>query len=265
MDAAELARRARCHTARMVHQANASHIGGCYSMAELLAVLYSSVLRIRPSEPDWSERDRFILSKGHSTAILYAILAECGFISRDELDQYGRDGSRLLTHVSHRVPGVEFSTGSLGHGLPFACGRALAAQRLGHPWRTFVMLSDGELDEGSNWEAILFAGHHRLGRLTAIIDYNGIQSLGHVAEVLELHHDKHHAAYVKGANDALADSARQVEGGLGRVERRDHVGGLRNIYFAPFYDVGNAYLSGHQLGANAHAVGAGLRLDVTAP
>lgn len=187
MDAAELARRARCHTARMVHQANASHIGGCYSMAELLAVLYSSVLRIRPSEPDWSERDRFILSKGHSTAILYAILAECGFISRDELDQYGRDGSRLLTHVSHRVPGVEFSTGSLGHGLPFACGRALASQRLGHPWRTFVMLSDGELDEGSNWEAILFAGHHRLGRLTAIIDYNGIQSLGHVAEVLELH------------------------------------------------------------------------------
>ena len=187
MDVAEFTLRIRCHTAQMIHHANASHIGGCFSMAELIGVLYSDVLKLQPSNPGWADRDRFILSKGHSTALLYAALAEKGFFPVRELMEYGRDGSRLLTHVSHRVPGVEFSTGSLGHGLPFACGRALAAQRLGHPWRTFVMLSDGELDEGSNWEAILFAGHHRLGRLVAIIDYNGIQSLGDVAEVLELH------------------------------------------------------------------------------
>jgi transketolase len=150
-------------------------------------VLYNGVLRIQPQNPAWEDRDRFILSKGHSTAILYATLAEAGFFPVSELLEYGQDGSRLLTHVSHRVPGVEFSTGSLGHGLPFGCGRALAAKRQGRDWRTFVMLSDGELDEGSNWEAILFAGHHRLGRLIAIVDYNGIQSLGNVADVLDLH------------------------------------------------------------------------------
>ncbi len=187
MIAEELARRVRCHAARMVHAAKASHIGGCFSMADLLAVLYGQVLNYRPHEPLWPDRDRFILSKGHSTAILYAILAECGYFPVQELLQYGEDGSRLSTHVSHKVPGVEFSTGSLGHGLPFGCGKALAAKRGDKRWRTFVMLSDGELDEGSNWEAILFAGHHRLGQLTAIVDYNGIQSLGNVSDVLELH------------------------------------------------------------------------------
>lgn len=182
-----LASRIRCHAARMVHAANASHIGGCFSMADLLAVLYGNVLQVRPSEPAWPARDRFILSKGHCTAILYAVLAERGFFPLDELLQYGTDGSRLLAHVSHHVPGVEFSTGSLGHGLAFACGKALAAKRQQQSWRTFVMLSDGELDEGSNWEAILFGGHHRLGRLTAVVDYNQIQSLGNVSDVLELH------------------------------------------------------------------------------
>jgi transketolase len=171
----------------MVHRANSSHIGGCLSMADLLAVLYGDIMNIRADQPDWPQRDRFILSKGHCTAILYALLAELGFISIEELEEYGRDGSRLLTHVSHKVPGVDFSTGSLGHGLPFACGKALAARRQNLNWRTFVMLSDGELDEGSNWEAILFAGHHRLGKLTAIIDYNKIQSLGNVADVIDLH------------------------------------------------------------------------------
>lgn len=156
-------------------------------MADLLAVLYGQILQLRPKEPTWPNRDRFILSKGHSTAILYAVLAECGFFSLEELKEYGQDGSRLLTHVSHKVPGVEFSTGSLGHGLPFACGKALAAQRKGDSWRTYVLVSDGELDEGSNWEAILFAGHHKLGNLAVLVDYNKIQSLGTVSEVLELH------------------------------------------------------------------------------
>ena len=171
----------------MVARARASHIGGVLSMADLLAVLYSKILRVRPSDPGWSDRDRFILSKGHSCSGLYAVLALRGFFPVDELATYGTDGSRLMAHVSHHVPGVEFSTGSLGHGLPFGCGKALSAKRRENAWRTFVMLSDGELDEGSNWEAILFAPQHRLDNLVVLIDYNGIQSLGSVAEVLDLH------------------------------------------------------------------------------
>ena len=171
----------------MVAAAKASHIGGALSMADLLAVLYGEILRVRPEQPDWPERDRFILSKGHSCTGVYATLALRGFFPMTELATYGQDGSSLMSHISHKVPGVEFSTGSLGHGLPFGCGKALAAKRQGKDWRTFVMLSDGELDEGSNWEAILFAPHHRLDNLVAIVDYNKIQSLGSVKEVLDLH------------------------------------------------------------------------------
>lgn len=181
-----LATKIRSHAVRMVHRANASHIGGCLSMADLLAVLYGETLHYQTDNLTWHERDRFILSKGHCTAVLYAVLAECGFFPISELEQFGQAGSRLMAHVSSQVPGVEFSTGSLGHGLPFGCGKALAAKRLGHSWRTFVMLSDGELDEGSNWEAILFAGHHQLNNLIAIVDFNKIQSLGDVKEVLSL-------------------------------------------------------------------------------
>lgn len=155
-------------------------------MADLLAVLYQDILRVRPNEPTWPDRDRFILSKGHATAILYAILAERGFFPLPELASYAADGSRLMAHASHSVPGVEFSTGSLGHGMGFACGRALSARRLGQGWRVFTLLSDGELDEGSTWEGILFAPQHRLANLVAIVDYNRMQSLGHVSEVLEL-------------------------------------------------------------------------------
>ncbi len=182
----ELTKLVRAQALRMVHRVNASHIGGGLSMTDLLAVLYTDTLRVDPAQPRWPERDRFILSKGHCCAALYATLALRGFFSVEELDQFGRDGSRLMTHVSHKVPGVEFSTGSLGHGLPFGCGKALAAKRRGKSWRVFVMLSDGELDEGSNWEAILFAPHYRLDNLVAIVDYNKIQSLGSVSEVLEL-------------------------------------------------------------------------------
>ncbi len=171
----------------MVAAAKASHIGGALSMADLLAVLYSDILQISPAEPDWNDRDRLILSKGHSCTALYAALSLKGFFPVSELETYGRDGSRLMSHISHKVPGVEFSTGSLGHGLPFGCGKALAAKRKGSSWRTYVILSDGELNEGSNWEAILFAPQHQLDNLVAIVDYNKIQSLGTVAEVMELH------------------------------------------------------------------------------
>jgi transketolase len=177
----------RAEAVKMVAAAKASHIGGALSMADLLAVLYGDILRVRPEQPDWPERDRFILSKGHSCTGVYAALALRGFFPLAELATYGQDGSRLMSHISHKVPGVEFSTGSLGHGLPFGCGKALAAKRRKQTWRTFVMLSDGELDEGSNWEAILFAPHHRLDNLVVIVDYNKIQSLGSVQEVLDLH------------------------------------------------------------------------------
>jgi transketolase len=156
-------------------------------MADLLAVLYSKILHIDPTSPDWPNRDRFILSKGHGAAIVYAVLAERGFFPLEYLDTYCQDGSKLAGHItSHAVPGVEVSTGSLGHGLPIGCGLALAGKRDSRPYRVFVMLSDGELDEGSNWEAILFAPQHQLDNLIVIVDYNKIQSFGSVKDVLEL-------------------------------------------------------------------------------
>jgi len=183
----QLSRQIRAHALRMVHQANASHIGTCLSMADLLAVLYGRILRLDPTRPDWVERDRFILSKGHGAAILYAVLAKRGFFSEERLDTYCQDGSALAGHVTaHGVQGIEVSTGSLGHGLPIGCGMALAGKREHKTYRVFVMLSDGELDEGANWEAILFAPHHKLNNLVAIVDYNKIQSFGAVSEVLEL-------------------------------------------------------------------------------
>jgi transketolase len=170
----------------MVHRAGASHVGSCLSAADLLAALYGGILRVDPARPDWPDRDRFILSKGHAAAALYAALAESGFFAVADLESYSRDGSPLTGHVSHHVPGVEFSTGALGHGLPVGCGMALAGQRGGRPYRVFVLLSDGELDEGSNWEAALFAAHHGLDNLVALVDYNKIQSFGRVEEVLGL-------------------------------------------------------------------------------
>lgn len=182
----EFAAAIRRHALKMVSAANASHIGGVLSMADTLAVLYSEVLNVFPNQPNHPNRDRFILSKGHCCTGVYAALALRGFIPIDELESYGKDGSRLMAHVSHKVPGVEFSTGSLGHGLPFAIGKALAGKKGNESWRTFVLLSDGELNEGSNWEAILFAPQHLLDNLVLIIDYNKIQSLGSVRDVLEL-------------------------------------------------------------------------------
>lgn len=183
----ELARRIRVLALKAVHRAKASHIGSSLSAADLLAVLYGRVLKVDPARPDWPDRDRFILSKGHGGIAVYAALAERGFFPREWLDHYGQDGCPLTGHVHHSgVPGVEVSTGSLGHGLPIGCGMALAARRDGRPWRVFVLLSDGECDEGSNWEAALFAPQHRLDDLVAMIDYNKIQSYGRVSEVMEL-------------------------------------------------------------------------------
>ena len=179
-----LAKRMREHSLRMVHRAKASHIGSALSIADILAVLYGRVLRLDHSNSDLTTRDRFILSKGHACVALYAALAETEFINRDDLLMYGQDHSVLMNHISHRVKGVEFSTGSLGHGLPFGAGKAIAAKRNFNEWRTFVLMSDGELNEGSNWEAFMFSAHNKLDNLVAIIDYNKLQSLTTVDKTL---------------------------------------------------------------------------------
>ncbi|MCK4823104.1 transketolase [bacterium] len=186
VDYETLANRIRVHVLRMVHRAKSSHIGGSYSVSDLLAVLYGKVLRIDPSRPEWPDRDRFILSKGHCCAAVYAALSERGFFPKEWLDNYYLNGSHLSGHITHTVPGVEVSTGSLGHGLPIGCGMALAGKHDCKTYRVFVMLSDGECDEGSTWEAALFAPHHQLDNLVAIVDYNKIQSFGTVKEVLDL-------------------------------------------------------------------------------
>jgi len=181
------AARIRHQTLLMINEAKSSHIGTCFSMAELLAVLYGKILRVDSTDPDWPERDRFILSKGHGAAALYAALAERDFFPSEWLKTFYQNGSRLAGHVTHHhVPGVEISTGSLGHGLSVATGMALAARRDGKGYRVIALLSDGECDEGSTWEPILFAAHHQLDNLIVIVDYNKIQSLGTVKEVMDL-------------------------------------------------------------------------------
>lgn len=183
----ELAKKARLHTLNMVARSNSSHVGTCFSMADILAVLYENILRIDPARPEAADRDRFILSKGHGTAILYAILAEKGFFPLDWLTSYNFHGAKLLGHCTSKgVPGVEISTGSLGHGLSVGLGMAKALKIDGMDSRVFVLLGDGECDEGAIWEAALLAPQLKLNRLIIIIDYNKIQSFGSVKEVIDL-------------------------------------------------------------------------------
>lgn len=186
IDTRALAKDIRMDALKMVARAKASHIGSALSITDIIAVLYGSVLNVDPTDPNWVDRDRFLLSKGHACVAVYAALARRGFFPLETLETYGDDHSPLMQHISHKVPGAEFSTGALGHALPFGVGKALAAKRRGAPWRTFVLLSDGELGEGSNWEAFMFAAHHKLDRLTAIVDYNKLQSLGSVESTLNL-------------------------------------------------------------------------------
>ncbi|QDU99041.1 transketolase [Lignipirellula cremea] len=182
-----LAKQIRIHALKMTSQGGSSHIGSAFSMADIIAVLYGGAMKVDPLDPRAADRDRFLLSKGHAGAAVYAALAERGFFPVEKLSTHYQDGSDLSGHVSHKgIPGVEFSTGSLGHGLPVAAGMAKAARLKGEQHRVFALLSDGECDEGSNWEAILFAAHHQLNNLVCIIDYNKIQSLAPVAETLAL-------------------------------------------------------------------------------
>lgn len=183
----DLARKIRVHALRMTSRGGSSHVGAIFSMADVVAVLYGAILRVDPRNPRWPGRDRFILSKGHAGAGVYAALAERGFFPVERLKDHCQDGTDLSGHVSHKgVPGVELSTGSLGHGLSVGAGMALSAKLDAAPFRVFVLLSDGECDEGSNWEAILFASHHALDNLVVIVDYNKIQSLAPVKDTVAL-------------------------------------------------------------------------------
>ncbi|HRU04522.1 MAG TPA: transketolase [Candidatus Brocadiia bacterium] len=182
----ELAKKVRGHCLRMTHRGKSGHVGSMLSMAELLAVLYKRVLKVDPKNPRDPNRDRFILSKGHGGGGVYAILAELGFFPMEWLQGYYRDEGKLMGHISHHVPGVEFSTGSLGHGLPVACGMALAAKRAGAKHRVVCLMSDGDCDEGSTWEAILFAAQHHFDNLVVVVDYNRVQALGYSKDVLDL-------------------------------------------------------------------------------
>jgi transketolase len=164
------------------HRAGVGHIGSALSIVEILAALFAG-LRGEPDDPD---RDRFVLSKGHAALALYAVLHAAGRLSDDELASYCGDGTLLGTHPERDLPGVDFSTGSLGHGLSIGAGAALAARLQDSERRVFVLLSDAELNEGSLWEAAMFASHHRLSALTAVIDANGQQALGYTREVLAL-------------------------------------------------------------------------------
>ena len=182
----DLAKEVRIKSLQMVVNSKASHIGSALSITDILSVLYFDILNINKTNMNDPERDIFILSKGHACVSVYSVLGLLDFFPLNELDSYGKNDSNFMNHISHKVPGVEFSTGSLGHGLPFATGKALASKILNKKKKIFVILGDGELDEGSNWEALLFASHHKLDNLIAIVDYNNLQSLTTVTDTLNL-------------------------------------------------------------------------------
>lgn len=187
MNSEQLAWKIRRHGIEMTHLSQGSHIGAILSVTDIIAVLYNDIANINPENPKMPERDRIILSKGHAGAAIYAALAEKGFFDVEELKTHYADGSRLSGHVSHKgVPGVEFSTGSLGHGLSVAAGMAYGAKKDNRENKVFVILGDGECDEGSVWEAALMANHYKLNNLVAIIDHNKMQSLDFCENTISL-------------------------------------------------------------------------------
>ena len=181
-----VARHIRRNVWRALHGAGSGHMGGSSSAADILAALYFHHLNLRPDDPDWSDRDRFVLSKGHANAALGATLAQAGYIDDSVLDQFYAYQSSFGMHPDIKMAGVEMSTGGLGHGLSVGIGMALGARLQAKDFRTCVMIGDGELQEGSNWEGAMAAAHLGLSNLTVILDYNKIQQSGHVGQMLDL-------------------------------------------------------------------------------
>ena len=183
----ELAKFIKIKSLEMCSQGKSSHIGSVLSCADILAVLYSNILCYEPQDPSYEKRDRFLMSKGHAGAGFYAALAKVGFINEDILRTHYQNGSFLSGHVCHKIfPGVEFSTGSLGHALPVSVGMALALKLKKSVSRVFCLMSDGELDEGSNWEAFLSGAHNKLNNLVAVVDRNRLQSIEDTETTLSL-------------------------------------------------------------------------------
>jgi len=180
------ARKLRRNVWRALRAGGGGHAGGSSSAADILTVLYFHRMRLRPKEPEWPDRDRFVLSKGHANAALGAVLAQAGFIDDALIDRFYQFESPFGMHPDIKVPGVEMCTGALGHGLAIAMGMALGARIQKKDFHTFVMLGDAELHEGSNWEAAMAAAHYGLDNLTAIIDYNKIGQSGPISELIEL-------------------------------------------------------------------------------
>lgn len=217
VDSEALALRSRRSALEMVAHSGASHIGSSLSMIDIAAVLYSGLARVSPELVADADRDIVVFSKGHAAAGAYAVLANAGFFPLESLDEFCKDGSPLTGHVTAgHIPGVEFSTGSLGHGLGFGCGVAVAARDGGSERRVFVVMSDGECDEGSVWESALFASHLGLTRLTVIIDRNGLQSFGSTEDTIAL--------------EPLADKWRSFGWHVTDVDGHDHAELRRAIH-----------------------------------
>ncbi len=187
LDYKKIAKNVRRSILSIIHRTGSPHIGPSFSVVEILVALYFKFLNTSPEDSYNPDRDRFILSKGHACPALYAVLAERGFLSKEELDSFAVDDGVLEQHPNRNLGcGIEISAGSLGHGLSIGTGMALAGKVDGQQRKVYVLLSDGELNEGSVWEAIMFAGHHRLNNLVALVDYNKMQALGYTRDIIDL-------------------------------------------------------------------------------
>jgi transketolase len=205
----------------MIHDAGGGHTGGDLSSADILAALYlNGVLNIDPQNPRAPDRDRFFMSKGHGSALLYTTLAFAGFFPEEELATFMKPLSRLNGHPNVQVPGVEANTGALGHGLPMAVGTALAAKMDGAPWRTFVLTGDGELQEGSNWEAAMAAAQYQLDNLTLIVDRNRIQMVDWTERIIGL--------------EPLTDKWRSFGWSVQEIDGHDHAEIMQALSAVPF-------------------------------
>lgn len=208
MDSKELSSIFRAKVIEMSHAAKVAHLASSLSCLDIVTVLYHSILNVDPKNPSWEGRDRFILSKGHAATALYVTLAYKGFFPQSDLETFGKLGSLLEEHPSPRLPGVEAATGSLGHGLPIACGMTLAGLIRKQTYKTYVLMSDGECNEGSVWEAAMFASANKLDNLCAIIDFNKWQATGRSQKVLAI--------------DPLADKWRSFGWDVSEIDGHDH-------------------------------------------
>lgn len=180
------AKEIRSSIIKLIYEGNCGHTGGSLSETDIMVALYYDVMTYRVDEPDWPLRDRFVLSKGHSVECLYCILADIGFISKEELQTYGKFGTRLIGHPNNKINGIEVNSGALGHGLPVAVGMALSQKKDNLASRVFTLLGDGELAEGSNWEAAMAAANYKLDNLYVIIDRNRLQISGNTEDIMKL-------------------------------------------------------------------------------